>query len=83
MFFISRKLWNALYDWYGGGPTLKWKIEVDSHKPASSLLSSPIKSLQEINVKNLNSASSGENNDSEDSIDKKFEKNNYYKNIIE
>lgn len=23
---ISSRLWDTYFDWYGGGPTLKWKI---------------------------------------------------------
>eukprot|EP00347_Sterkiella_histriomuscorum_P018092 403346820 len=34
-FFISRQLWECLFSWYGGGPVLKWKIEIDDHKPSS------------------------------------------------
>jgi len=24
---ISERLWNCFLDWYGGGPTLKWRID--------------------------------------------------------
>lgn len=28
LLLISFKLWEAFYDWFGGGPTLKWKFNV-------------------------------------------------------
>lgn len=30
VFAISESVWNLLYQWYGGGPTLKWKIPLES-----------------------------------------------------
>lgn len=27
--FVSADLWNILYEEFGGGPTLKWKIEMN------------------------------------------------------
>jgi hypothetical protein len=28
LFLISEKMWDSLYEWHGGGPCLKWKINV-------------------------------------------------------
>jgi hypothetical protein len=36
---ISKKLWDTFYDWYRGGPTLKWKIELT--EPPASVSSRP------------------------------------------
>jgi hypothetical protein len=30
VFAISESVWSLLYQWYGGGPTLKWKIPIES-----------------------------------------------------
>ncbi|CDW78527.1 ubiquitin carboxyl-terminal hydrolase family protein [Stylonychia lemnae] len=82
VFFISWKLWNALYDWYGGGPTLKWKIEV-AESQKKSHVNSPGYFKQETIAENMHSESSDGKRDSEDSIDKKFDSYNYYSKLRE
>ena len=63
MIFISEKLWKKLHKIYGGGPTIKWKIEQNivkmtkKWKPLQLKLLSAIKE-EEIIIENASSESS-------------------------
>ena len=26
---VSTRIWETFFDWYGGGPTLKWKFDIN------------------------------------------------------
>lgn len=38
--FASERMWAMFYDWYGGGPILKWKLEIN--EPPAQISSRPI-----------------------------------------
>ena len=43
---ISSRLWDTFFDWYGGGPTLKWTMDTKDLPVKSSSKSTTSKKLK-------------------------------------